>query len=52
MFYALLPYVSFPFPRWVKYCGCFRQVFFHFRRQNKWSLVVLDRWSSDTVTVV
>ena len=28
-FYALLPYVCFPFLRWVKFfSGCFRQVFF------------------------
>ena len=30
MFHALLPYVCFPFLRWVKFCSdCFRQSFFH-----------------------
>ena len=53
IFYALLPYVCFLFLRWVKFCiGCFIQVFFSFGRQKKWSLVVLDRWSSYTVTIV
>ena len=29
MYYALLPYVCFPFLWWVKFCGgCYRQVFF------------------------
>ena len=36
----------------VKFCGgCLRQVFFSFGRQEKWSLVALDRCSSDTVTI-
>ena len=44
IFYALLPYISFPFFRTVKFCsGCFRQVFFHLGDKKKWSQVVLDR---------
>ena len=53
IFYALFPYDCFPFLRWVKFCsGHFRQVFFSFRRQKKWSLVALDKCSSYTVTIV
>ena len=53
IFCALLPYVYFQFLGWVKFCtGCFRQVFFSFGRQEKWSLVVLDRWLSYTATIV
>ena len=32
--------------------GCFRQVFFHLGDKKKWSLVVLDRWSSYAVTII
>ena len=43
----------FLFLRWVMFCsGCFRQVFFSFGRQKKWSLVALGSWSSYTVTIV
>ena len=36
IFYALLPYVCFPFLPWVKFCsGCFRQVFYSLVRQKK-----------------
>ena len=49
----MLPYVSFPFLQWVKFCGGFyRLFFFSFGRQKKWLLVALGRWSSYTVTVV
>ena len=34
------------------YSGCFRQVFFSFGGQKKWLLVLLDRGSSYTVTIV
>ena len=34
------------------FSGCFRQGFFSFGRQKKWSLVALNRWSSNTVTIV
>ena len=38
---------------WIKFCtGSFRQGFFSFGGQKKWSLVALDRWSSYTVTIV
>ena len=53
IFFTLMPYVCFPFLRYVKFfSGCFRQVFFLFGRQKKWSLVTLDWWSSYTVTIV
>ena len=42
----------FPFLRWVKFCGCFRQVFFISGEKKKWPLVALDRWSSYTVPIV
>ena len=45
----MLPNVCFRFLCLVKFCsGCFRQVFFSFRRQKKWLLVALGRWSSWT----
>ena len=34
------------------FSGCFRQTFFSFGRQKKWSLAALDRWFSCTVTIV
>ena len=35
IFFALLPYVCFPFLCRVKFCsGCFRQVFFHLGGKN------------------
>ena len=53
IFQALLPYVCFPFLHWVKLCrGCFRQAFFSFGRQKKWSLVTLDRWLSYVVRII
>ena len=52
-FNALSYYICFPFLPCIKFCrGCFRQVFFHFGRQKKWLLVMLDRWSSYTVTII
>ena len=43
----------YPFLCWIKFCnGCFRQGFFPFGEQKEWSLVVLNRWSSYTVTIV
>ena len=52
-FFALLPYICFPFLGWVKfYCACFRQIFCSFGRQKEWSVVALDRWLSYTVTIV
>ena len=51
-FYALSPYVCFPFLLRVKFCsGCFRQVFFMWETK-KWLLVALDRWSCYTVKTV
>ena len=50
-FYVILKMlpVCFRFLCLVKFCsGCFRQVFFSFRRQKKWLLVALGRWSSWT----
>ena len=48
-----MPYVCFLFLCWVRFCsGCFRQVFFSFGRQKKWSLVAFDRLLSSTVTLV
>ena len=52
IFYALLPYICFPFLPWVKFSSdCFRQIFFSFGRQEKCPLVALDRWSY-TVPIV
>ena len=34
------------------FSGCFRQAFFSFGRQKKWSLAPLDWWFSCTVTIV
>ena len=49
----MLPYFCFLFLCWVLFrSGCFRQIFFSFGRQKKWSLVALGRWSSYTVTIV
>ena len=43
----MLPYVCFPFLRWVKFfIVCFRQVFFHLGDKKS------GRWSSYTVTIV
>ena len=39
-FKKMLPYVCFPFLRWLKFCsGCFRQVFFHLgdKKSGCWS---------------
>ena len=42
----------FPFLCCIKFCcGCLKS-FFSFTGQKKWSLVALDRWSSNTVTIV
>ena len=50
--YLLIMHSS-PFFYWIKFCsGCFRQFFFFFGGQKKWSLVMLDRRSSYTVTIV
>ena len=52
IFHVLLPYVCDPSLCWVKFCSdCFRQ-YFSFGRQNKWSLIALDRLSSYTIMSV
>ena len=50
--YCCLAFVTQFLHRVKFFHGSFRQVFFSFARQKKWSLVVLDRWLSDTVTIV
>ena len=43
----------FSFLRWIKVCTSrFTQVLFSLKGQKKWQLVVLDRWSSDTGTIL
>ena len=48
----MLPYVSFLFLYWVKFCSCCSHRVFFIWKTKKWSLVALDRWSSFTKTTV
>ena len=52
-FYVQLPCVCFPFSSQGKVFSWFFQTgFFPLRDKKKWFLVALDRWLSDTVTIV
>ena len=50
IFYALLPYVCFPFLPWVKFCSE-GKVFFIWETKKR-VLVALGRWSSYAVAII
>ena len=67
-FLCIVPYVFFTFLRWIKFCSCFRQIFFHlgvkkklvpgYVRQvvvlysNNWTGICLGRFSIGRLTEV